>query len=73
VKRVYNTKIKHCAWNVVLKKDGEISWAHRLKNEVLHRVKEERSILRTVKKKKANWIGHILHKNVPLRNIIEGK
>jgi hypothetical protein len=31
-----------------------------MKNEeVLHRVKEERNILHTVKRRQANWIGHI--------------
>jgi hypothetical protein len=27
--------------------------------EVLHRVNEERNIVHTVKRRKANWIGHI--------------
>jgi hypothetical protein len=30
---------------------------------VLQGVKEEPSILRRIKKSKANWIGHILHRN----------
>jgi hypothetical protein len=34
-----------------------------MKNEVLHRVKEKSNILYTVKRRKANWIGHILHEN----------
>jgi hypothetical protein len=38
----------------------KISWTNRVKNEeVLHRVKEERNILRTIKRRKANWICHI--------------
>jgi hypothetical protein len=40
--------------------------------EVLHRVKEERNILHTIKRRKANWIGHILHSNCLLKYIIEG-
>jgi hypothetical protein len=28
--------------------------------EVLCRAKEERNVLRTVKRRKANWVGHIL-------------
>ena len=45
-----------------------------MKNEeVLHRVKEERNILYTVKRRKANWIGHILGRNCFLKHIIEGK
>jgi hypothetical protein len=39
----------------------EISWTVLVRNEkVLHRVKEERNIIHTLKKEKANWIGHIL-------------
>ena len=40
---------------------------------MLQRVKEERNILQTVKRRKANWIGHILRMNCLLRHIIEGK
>jgi uroporphyrinogen-III decarboxylase len=37
----------------------KISWTDRVKNkDVLHRVKEERNILHTIKRRKANWIGH---------------
>ena len=39
----------------------------------LHRVKEERNILRTIKRSKANWIGHTLRKNCLLKQVIEGK
>jgi hypothetical protein len=41
--------------------------------EVLHRVKEERNILNTIKRRKANWIGHILHRNCLLKHVTEGK
>jgi hypothetical protein len=41
--------------------------------EVLHRVKEERNILHTIKIRKANWIGHILRRNCLLKHVIEGK
>jgi hypothetical protein len=41
--------------------------------EVLHTVKEERNILDTIKRRKANWIGHILHRNCLLKHVIEGK
>jgi len=36
-------------------------------------VKEERNVLHTVKRRKANWIGHILHRNCLLKRVIEGK
>jgi hypothetical protein len=41
--------------------------------DVLHRVKEERNILHTIKRRNANWIGHILHRNCLLKHVIEGK
>jgi hypothetical protein len=34
---------------------------------------EERSILQTVKRRKANWIGHMLRRNCLLKHVIEGK
>jgi hypothetical protein len=52
----------------------KISWTDRVRNEeVLHRVKEERNILHTIKRIKANWIGHILRRNCLLKHVIEGK
>jgi hypothetical protein len=41
--------------------------------EVLHRVKEERNIVHAIKRRKANWIGHILRRNCLLKHVIEGK
>jgi len=41
--------------------------------EVLLRVKEQRNILLEISKQKANWIGHILHRNCILQRVIEGK
>jgi hypothetical protein len=50
------------------------SWADAVKNEeVLRRVKEERRILQTIKRRKSNWIGHILRKNCPVKHVVEGK
>jgi hypothetical protein len=43
------------------------------KGEVLHRVKEERNIVHSIKRRKANWIGHILRRNCLLKHVIEGK
>jgi hypothetical protein len=40
--------------------------------EVLHRVKEERNIIHTIKRRKANWVGHISRRNCLLEHIIEG-
>jgi hypothetical protein len=52
----------------------EISWTDRVRSEeVLHRVNEERNILHTIQRRKANWIGHILRRNCLLKHVIEGK
>jgi hypothetical protein len=41
--------------------------------EVLLTVNEQRNILHEIRKRKANWIGHILCRNCLLRQVIEGK
>jgi len=41
--------------------------------EVLLRVNEKRNILHEIRKRKANWIGHILRRNCLLKQVIEGK
>jgi hypothetical protein len=46
----------------------KISWTDHVRNEeVLHRVKEERNIGHTIKRRKINWIGHILPKKCLLK------
>jgi hypothetical protein len=49
----------------------EISWTDRVRNE--ERVKEDRNILPTIQRGKANWIGHVLRRNCLLKHITEGK
>jgi hypothetical protein len=39
----------------------------------LHGIKEERNILHTTKRRKANWIGPILLRKCLTKHIIEGK
>jgi hypothetical protein len=52
----------------------EISWNDRVENgEVLHRFKEERYLLRTIKIRMANWISHILLRNCLLKHGFKGK
>ena len=41
--------------------------------DVLLRVNEQRNILHEIRKRKANWIGHILGRNCLLKQVIEGK
>jgi len=40
--------------------------------KLLRRVKEERHVLHTAKKRAASWTGHILRRNRPLRHFVEG-
>jgi hypothetical protein len=42
-----------------------------MRNE--ERVKEQRNILHEIRKWKANWIDHILHRNFLIQWVIEGK
>jgi hypothetical protein len=48
-----------------------ISYSDHVRNEV--RVKEQRNILHEIRKREANWIGHILRRNCLLQGVIEGK
>jgi hypothetical protein len=36
-------------------------------------VKKQRNILHKIKRRKTSWIGHILHTNCRLKQVIEGK
>jgi hypothetical protein len=50
----------------------KISWTDRVRNEeVIHRVKGERNIVHTIKRRKANWIGHILRRNCILNQLLK--
>ena len=51
----------------------KISWTDHVRNEdVLLRVKEQRNILHEIRKRKANWIDHILRRNCLLQRVTEG-
>ena len=52
----------------------KISWTDHVRNEeVLLRVNVQRNILHEIRKRKANWIGHILRRNCFIRQVIERK
>ena len=52
----------------------EISWTDHVRNEeIWQRVKVERSIVQKIRRRKANWIGLILHRNCLLKHDIKGK
>jgi hypothetical protein len=49
------------------------SLTDRVRNEILHRLNEDRNILCTIKERKDNWIGQMLRKNWLLKHVIEEK
>jgi hypothetical protein len=52
----------------------KISWTVHVRNEEVFRtVKEQRNILHEIRKRKVNWIGHILRRNCLLQRVTEGK
>jgi hypothetical protein len=52
----------------------KISWTDHVRNEdLLLSVKEQRNILHEIRKRKENWIGHILRRNCLLQQVTEGK
>jgi len=56
------------------RKMERIRCTERVRNEeVLQRVKEERNILQTTKRRKYNWICHILRRKCLLKYVLEGK
>jgi hypothetical protein len=51
----------------------EISWTDWVRNEEVLHADKERNILHTIKRRKANWTGHILRRNCLLKHGIEGE
>ena len=51
----------------------KISWTDRVRNEVLKSIKEERNVLHAIKRRKATWIGHILHTTCRIKPVIQEK
>ena len=55
------------------RKMENVSWTDRAKNEVWHRVKQERNIIHRIKISKTNWIGRIFCSSCLLKRGVEGK
>jgi hypothetical protein len=52
----------------------KIIWTDHVRNEeALRTVKEERTILHTIKRRKVKWIGYTLHRNCLLKHVNEEK
>lgn len=50
-----------------------IKWVDKVRNEeVLRRVGEEREILKTIRKRKRNWLGHWMRRDCLLIDVMEG-
>jgi hypothetical protein len=53
---------------------GNLSWTNSVrKEEVLHRVKRESSIVHTIKRREANWVGRSLHSHCLLKHVTKRK
>ena len=57
----------------MLETNGEAHLDRLREKYVLHNVKEETSILRMTKRRKANWIGHILCRKCLLKHFVGQK
>ena len=52
----------------------KIIWSGKVTNEqFLDRIGEKKALLNNILRRKANWIGHILRRNCPLHDAIEGQ
>jgi hypothetical protein len=65
-------RVERVYWCVRCWRRVEIDWTDLVKSEdVLRAVKEERNIQQAIKRRKANWIDHILRRNCLLNHVIE--
>ena len=62
-------ELGHCCYSVFYS-FIHLCWEMK---KCLLRVNEQRNILHEIRKRKANWIGHILRWNCLLKQVIEGK
>jgi hypothetical protein len=52
----------------------KVSWTDKITNEeILRKVGEQRSIIKTIMNRKKNWIGHVLRGDNLLKEVIEGR
>ena len=52
----------------------KISWRDKIHNdEVFAWVKEERCLIRTIRQRHKNWIGHVLRREGLLRDVMKGR
>jgi len=58
---------------VVLEKNGEYHLVRSVSNEVLQTANEEGNVLHTIKRKKAEWTGNVLHGNCFIKTRWKGR
>ncbi|PNF41593.1 hypothetical protein B7P43_G11848, partial [Cryptotermes secundus] len=63
--------VKCYIWSIALY--GAETWILRAIDQKHLEISEQRNILHEIRKRKANWIGHILRSNFLLKDVIEGK
>src|SRR3989442_10649771 len=52
----------------------KISWREKIRNdELFAMVMEERCLIRTIRQRQKNWIGHVFRGEGLLRHVLEGK
>jgi hypothetical protein len=51
----------------------KINLTDRVRNKILHQVREKRNVLHEIERGEASYIGHILRRNCLLKHITEGK
>jgi hypothetical protein len=61
------------SFEMCCRKMKKISWTNCVRNEEALQGVKKRTIVQTIKRRKANWIGHILRRNCHLKHVIEGK
>ena len=52
---------------------NKINWTDRVRNEELHRAREDRNFLHAMKQMKVSRTGHILRRNRHLKHVLERK
>ena len=51
----------------------KMRWTDRVRNEELHRVRGERNVVQTIKRRMAISFGHIFRRGCLLKHVNEGK
>ena len=57
-------------WRRIMK----VKWTeHKTNEEVLEMVKEKRMLIKTIRERQKNWVGHVLRSDSLLRTVWEGR